>query len=116
MHAVPADPLVLALPEQAGLHHAADLMATLSEALARNGPLRIDSSAVRQVDLATLQILVAAHRQAARDGIPLEVSVPAGGLLATALADYGFLAAADARLAITDETWTAVQTETEQAE
>lgn len=116
MPADPAEPSVLPLPEQAGLSQAAVLAATLAEALARNGPLRVDSAAAQQVDLSTLQILVAAHRQAAAAGLPFEVTVPEGGALATALADYGFLAATDCRLVLAGDTWTAVQAGAEQAQ
>lgn len=112
----PAVPLVLPLPADAGILTASSLATSISDALAQGRPVKIDSSAAETVDLSTLQILVAAHRQAARDRIPLDVTVPPGGKLAAALETYGFLASADARLVLVDGSWTGVDVLTESAQ
>jgi anti-anti-sigma regulatory factor len=75
-----------------GLRDAARLSAELAEALARPGPLTIDCTALAGVDLAIVQLLVAAHKTAAAAGKPLALVSPPGGPLAALLRQAGFIA------------------------
>jgi anti-anti-sigma regulatory factor len=54
----------------------------LQAALAGQGPINLDASAVDEVDLAGLQLICATHRVAARDGRELDL---AGGARCAAL-------------------------------
>ncbi|MBW6527459.1 STAS domain-containing protein [Sphingomonas sp. RHCKR7] len=72
------------------------LAAALRDALARGGAVRLDLAAVAVPDLALLQLVEAARRQAARDGNDLALAAPADGPLARALERSGFTAGFDA--------------------
>ncbi len=74
-----------------GLRDAARLSAELAEALAQPGPLTIDCSGLGDVDLAIVQLLVAAHKTAAATGKPLTLVSPPGGPLAALLVQAGFV-------------------------
>ncbi|MEA5161661.1 STAS domain-containing protein [Cereibacter johrii] len=98
-----APPVSLSLPDRAGLPQAGPLAADLAQALAGPGPVRLDTAPAQEVGLAVLQLLVAAHRQAAAAGVRLEIAVPAGSPMETAMKLHGL---ADAGLIGADGLWT----------
>lgn len=102
---MPADPVLVVLPERAGLPEAAPLADDLARAFATSRPIRVETAPAQEVGLPILQLLVAAHRQAAREGIRLDVTVPDGSGLSTAIAAHG-LAGRGSRLRIEAGLWT----------
>ncbi|ODM41555.1 STAS domain-containing protein [Cereibacter johrii] len=98
-----APPVSLSLPDRAGLPQAGPLAADLAQALAGPGPVRLDTAPAQDVGLAVLQLLVAAHRQAAAAGVRLEIAVPAGSAMETAMKLHGL---SDAGLVGADGLWT----------
>jgi phospholipid transport system transporter-binding protein len=63
-------PNAMKLPEQATLEHAAALAATLPAAVAgASGALRVDASALKQFDSATIALLMQARRLAQAAGL-----------------------------------------------
>ena len=105
---MPAEPVLVTLPERAGLPEAPSLARDLASALATSRPIRVETSHAREVGLPILQLLVAAHRQAARDGLRFDVTVPAGGALAETIAAHG-LAAQSSPVTIAAGLWTGVE-------
>lgn len=61
----------------------------LGQALGRSAPILLDCSALDEVDFSFLQLVVAAQKQAARQGISLTMASPARGALLAALAVCG---------------------------
>jgi len=80
----PRVPQVVKLGPSLTLANADDIKEALRAALAGEGRITIDASAVDEVDLAGLQLICATHRAAARAGRELEV---AGGLRCAALTE-----------------------------
>ncbi|MBB3473895.1 STAS domain-containing protein [Sphingomonas sp. BK345] len=72
------------------------LAAALREALSRGGSIRLDLTHVATPDLALLQVVEAARRQASRDGVDITLAAPAGAVLARALERAGFTSGFDA--------------------
>ncbi|MDT8856031.1 STAS domain-containing protein [Paracoccaceae bacterium Fryx2] len=103
---MPADTHVLTLPSRTNLQEADTLAGQILEALSGQRRVRIVTDAVEDMDVATLQILIAAQRQAARMGRPLEIGVPAGGAMLAALEMFGVADACDARLDLASGVWT----------
>ncbi|WP_050786834.1 STAS domain-containing protein [Rhodobacter ferrooxidans] len=98
----------MTLPADANIHQAEPLAAQILAALGQVAPLQIDTAAVESLDLAVVQILVAAHRQANRMGKRMSVALPEGSAFATALADFGILNPANAQITVQDGFWTGV--------
>jgi hypothetical protein len=61
----------------------------LGQALARSGPILLDCSGLEEVDFSFIQLVVAAQKQAARQGTSLAMASPARGALLDALAVCG---------------------------
>lgn len=72
---------------------AARLAAELQQALAGPAPLVVDCTGLVEVDLAVVQLLVAAHKTCAAAGKPIRLIAPAAGPLQALLRQAGFLAA-----------------------
>ncbi|WP_145110393.1 STAS domain-containing protein [Cereibacter sediminicola] len=103
---MPASPVVLALPERASLADAGGLVADLLRSLSSPLTVRIETEGARDVSLATLQVLVAAHRHAAAAGARLEVSAAPGSAVAEALALHAL--GQDSGIVIDNGLWTGV--------
>jgi len=67
------------------LANAGEVAETLREAMAGDGKITLDTSAVGEVDLAGLQLLCATHRAAAREGREVEIVAGKGGARCAAL-------------------------------
>jgi anti-anti-sigma regulatory factor len=89
--------MVLKLKAELSIAGAAELKAALLAALAAEGPVSLDASAVTAVDLAGLQLLCAAHKSAALAGKALSFA-PRGRseVLDRAAATGGFFSTAGA--------------------
>jgi len=72
------------------------LAAALRDALASGEAVRLDLTDVTAPDLALLQLVEAARRQTARDGVEFALAAPAGAALTRALERAGFTAGFDA--------------------
>jgi hypothetical protein len=68
------------------LANAGEVADALRAALAGDGKVTLDATAVGEVDLAGLQLICAAHRTAARDGRELEIVAGTGGARCAAVA------------------------------
>ncbi|MCE6961511.1 STAS domain-containing protein [Cereibacter sphaeroides] len=105
---MPAEPVLVTLPERAGLPEAPSLARDLASALATSQPVRVETAPAREIGLPILQLLLAAHRQAARDGLRFDVTVPPGGALAETMAAHG-LAAQASPVTIAAGLWTGLE-------
>lgn len=83
----------IALSGAVGVRDIADLARQLRELLATPGPLLIDCTAVTEIDLSAVQVLVAAHRSALAGGRSLALRAPIDGPLCRLLKAAGFLGA-----------------------
>lgn len=81
-----------ALTGSIGVRDAARLAAELQQALAGPAPLTLDCTGLVDVDLAVVQLLVAAHKTCAAAGKPLGLIAPAAGPLHVLLRQAGILA------------------------
>lgn len=72
------------------------LAAALREAFGRGHAVSLDLTHVAAPDLALLQLVEAARRQASRDGVDVALAAPAGAALVRALERAGFTAGFDA--------------------
>ena len=72
------------------------LAAALREALGRGDAVSLDLTHVAAPDLALLQLVEAARRQAMRDDVNVALAAPAGAALVRALERAGFTAGFDA--------------------
>lgn len=61
----------------------------LGQALARSGPVLLDCTGLDEVDFSFIQLVIAAQKQAARQGTPLTMASPARGALLDALTVCG---------------------------
>lgn len=86
--------VLLSLTGALGIRDAARLAVELRALLAAPGPWRIDCGGLSEVDLAVVQLLVAAQRTASAAGGTLTVTTPAGSPLAVLLETAGLLAPA----------------------
>ena len=74
------------------------------------GPLTVDAAGLTSASLPLVQLLYAAHRTAASNGVAFSVTCSDGGALAGALADFGFLAAARGAPRVDDGVWVGLNT------
>jgi len=79
---------VIGIDGQATLASAGELKALLLEWLAAGKNLRLDLEAVEDIDIAHMQLLWAAAREAAIAGV--EITCRASGAVAAAVRDSGF--------------------------
>lgn len=91
------------------IRNAADLVTDLETALRDSAAVIVDFDAITGADITILQILVAAHRTAARRGVKLSIPVPQDGVLSIALARSGMLAAPDAKILCDNGAWTGIE-------
>lgn len=75
----------------------------------------ISTSALKSIDVSTLQLLASAHRTAAAAGKTMVIEAPKGGVLAQALVRLGFVSAEGEPLASEGAFWTAGAAEQDQA-
>jgi anti-anti-sigma regulatory factor len=85
-----AEPIRLCLDGALTVARAEDVRDAVLAALAEPAGLVVDCSGATQVDLAFLQIMLAAARTAATRGTSLSLAAAPSGPLATALARGGF--------------------------
>jgi anti-anti-sigma regulatory factor len=85
---------------------AAGLAATLTAALEAHPAVAVSTAAVTDADVSILQVLVAAHKSAARTGRGLTLKAPADGALRRTLVAAGFVSAAGEPLAPEGRFWT----------
>lgn len=69
----------------------------LCEAMARHADVEVDCSAVDACDLSFVQLLVAARKSAAANGVALRLAAPAAGALLETVRRSGLLQAAEER-------------------
>jgi anti-anti-sigma regulatory factor len=75
------------------------------EALAEHASVQIDCTDAETADLSVIQLLLSARHSARRDGKHLTLLAPAGGALAVALEQGGFLPSGDAGHSGADPFW-----------
>lgn len=87
-----------------------------AEALARDigaalggGDVLVDTGAAESLDVAIVQVLVAAHRSSAASGARLRVRAPEGGALARAFLKLGIGEACDLPPVWTGDCWTGLR-------
>lgn len=81
----------------------------LASALGGGGEVLVDTGAADSLDVAIVQVLVAAHRSAAERGARLSVRAPEGGALARAFLKLGIGAACDLPPVWTGDCWTGLR-------
>ena len=84
---------VIQISGEAGLRTAQDTAAALREALAGFDAISIATEAVTGADITTIQLLLAARRQALASGKTLTLAAPPTGVLRDLLIQTGCLAA-----------------------
>jgi anti-anti-sigma regulatory factor len=90
-----------------GVRDAARLALQLSQAIA--GPTTVDCTNLSGIDLAVVQVLLAADRAARAAGQPLILRHPAGGPLQQLLVATGFIAADGTPLTPDGPLWAAAE-------
>ena len=73
----------------ATIRQADEIADQLSQALAQSAPILLDCSELDEVDFSFIQLVVAAQKQAVRQGVSLDMASPARGALLDALAVCG---------------------------
>lgn len=89
-----ADGAVVHLQGQVGIEEAAELASLLRQALAGAQQLVVETGALEGMDLATLQVLCAAHRQAMAQGCAMRLEPREAQALRTAAERAGYLGTA----------------------
>lgn len=95
----------LVLEGELGLRDAAALAQALTAALAE-GATAIDCAALRSLDSAVLQVLIAGHRSAVEAGVPLGFTDPEHPVLRAALVGHGMVAGDGSPLTPEHDFWT----------
>jgi ABC-type transporter Mla MlaB component len=83
----------------------AQLAEALQAALTTSSALTIDCAGLTEIDLAAVQLLVAAHKSARAAGTPLTLRHAADGPLSALLRQAGFIAADDRPLTPEGDFW-----------
>jgi ABC-type transporter Mla MlaB component len=97
---------VFKMSGDAGLRSAQEIAESLRQALAEHDTIRVSTDAVTTADITTIQILLAARKQALASGKSLSLAAPPSGALSDLLIQTGCLSA-DGRPLIQDgEFWT----------
>lgn len=97
---------VVKIPGEAGLRAAQDIAETLRKALGRHDRIAIATDAVASADITTIQLLLAARKQADMAGKSLSLAAPAAGPLRALLIAIGCLDADGHPLTPGGEFWT----------
>ena len=97
---------VVRISGDAGLRSAQDIAGSLRQALAAHDKITIATEAISGADITTIQLLLAARKQAQASGKSLSLAAPPTGVLRDLLIQTGCLGA-DGRSLIDDgEFWT----------
>lgn len=88
-----ASPFVVTLSGEAGLRGAQELAATLRQALANRDSIAIATQAISGADITTIQLLLAARKQAALTGKSVTLADAPTGALREALVANGCISA-----------------------
>lgn len=83
--------IALDLGEAPSIKTANELRDRLASEIGSQRSLMISASALKSIDVSTLQLLASAHRSAALAGKAIALEVPEGGVLAQTLVRLGFL-------------------------
>lgn len=84
-----APTVVIGFSGAATIRHADDIAERLKQALASSDRIEVDCSGVTEVDIAFIQLILAARKSAEAAGKMLALSAPAGGPLLEALTICG---------------------------
>lgn len=90
----------------AGLHAAQDIAVSLRQALSKHSSVAIATEGVTGADITTIQLLLAASRQARAAGKSLALAAPPVGALRDLLIEVGCLDADGHPLAADGDFWT----------
>lgn len=97
---------VVKISGDAGLRTAQDIGATLREALAKHDKVTIATEAISGADITTIQLLLAARKQAQASGKSLSLAAPPTGALRDLLIQTGCLGADGQPLTQDGDFWT----------
>jgi hypothetical protein len=97
---------VVKISGDAGLRTAQDIAATLREALAKHDKVTIATEAISGADITTIQLLLAARKQAQASGKSLSLAAPPTGALRDLLIQTGCLGADGQPLTQDGDFWT----------
>lgn len=100
---------VLNISGDAGLRAAQDIATALRQALAGHDRVAVATEAISGADITTIQLLLAARRQARASGKSLSLATPASGALRQLLVEVGCLDADGRPLTPDGEFWTHTQ-------
>ena len=102
-------PVIVVLPERAGLPETGPLAAELSRAFSSSATVRVETADTQEITLPVIQVLIAAHRSAQECGARLEVAVPEGSAIAKSLAAH-VLDGAPSSIRTESGVWTGIMT------
>ena len=97
---------VVKISGEAGLRAAQDIAETLRQAVSRHDKIAVSTEAVAAADITTIQLLLAARKQAETSGKSLSLAAPAAGPLRQLLIAIGCLDADGHPLTPGGEFWT----------
>lgn len=97
---------VVKLSGDAGLRAAQDIAGTLRQALTRHNKVAIATEAITGADITTIQLLLAASKQASASGKSLHLAAPPSGVLRGLLIEIGCLDADGRPLGADGDFWT----------
>lgn len=97
---------VVSISGEAGLRVAQDLAGTLREALANQDAITIATEAITSADITTIQLLLAARKQALASGESLTLQAPPTGAFRALLVATGCLSEDGLPLTSDGEFWT----------
>lgn len=97
---------VVTISGDAGLRAAQDIAGLLRQALTEHDRVAIATDAMSGADITTIQLLLAAHRQALALGKTVSLQAPATGVLRELLIQTGCLSADGKALTPDDDFWT----------
>lgn len=103
------------LRDAAGIRDAGSLANELRAALEAHPAVEVETGALTSVDVAVLQVLVAAHKTARAGGRALRIHAPHGGVLERVLEQSGIAASLDLPPIRDGETWTGLHYPNESA-
>jgi anti-anti-sigma regulatory factor len=97
---------VIHLNASMGLSAAEALREQLLHALNQDGAIEIDASALEDIDVSVIQVLISAHKTATKLNRTFKLASPPNGALADALKRGGFMDAAGQSLVKDGAFWT----------
>lgn len=97
---------VVKISGEAGLRAAQDIAGSLRKALAGHDQVAIATEAITSADITTIQLLLAARKQALASGKSLSLAAPPSGALRDLLIQVGCLDAAGRPLTPDGDFWT----------